>query len=887
MKTVLSGNGENCRCGRIHLLFRVVLWLAICLIASGCVSAPDDTPETSSGGWWLFGKTVSGGRVPLFVIEQNGLTVKDYPVRTGVSFPPGGLTDAQSIHMSDSDAILFPDVETLSTWPDGSVRWASVGFPVNLKPNESRRYQLYFGDRAIRRPLTVPPQPSYRTITQGRIRMELGADNHLARLLFDLNKDGEFSANETVLGDSDNPAIRPFIRLIDIRDCETAESVRARLSNIASFRERQSLCVSPLGPASGLSAVIEFAGSNRARVRIDGTLLSEAGDSRIPFTLRIESLGALNALVLDYRVAFNIDPHNDLPIDIGLLLRTASASAQDGRLTLRFDDVAEYPDFRHHFLETPAGRVSLSDPNALFANEKRFALTPNRFSAFLASPGVSAVELIFPFRRKVMTCGLTERKESAWRAISFYDMSEALSVSLLDPLSRRCPAWNNEFERTESFERYLKKDWERINASVPNDVRAMKAVRRARSLAGASLSRRLIVRLDDSAGATDVEPVTETLARPPLVVLPAVWHSTASVLPLADQIPEDRFPRAARALDAAFNWIDRHDREPGFLSGNFETGAYPTIYRRAPDAGDAPDVGDRWQLPMGAGGWSTDETNWRSAFRARALSSPSGAAFDRYLNAVRYITDIRLTRTSGSDLRQTGYVKTGGETHFCGDANDGETTYPSLWTDAFYLTGDPLFQDALNASLDAALARIRRNGNTAPLSIGDARIIAAAYERDGAVQYQTLIDDWLKQRLAIADASPSSLDAAAVAHRVALYEGDGTAKRCLIAVADACLNAAEDETDAMNAVRAARVWLDAWQLTGRRKYLNAAVLRFNDFEIIRRADRWADANDPALSTIVPKDYLNDIRVLGEADTLIRLVSVMIRERYIEPLAPAN
>jgi len=62
-------------------------------------------------------------------MTRKGKPVSGWPLRTGIPFPFGVLKSANDLRLESGDgsAEIESQIDTLATWPDGSVKSALVG----------------------------------------------------------------------------------------------------------------------------------------------------------------------------------------------------------------------------------------------------------------------------------------------------------------------------------------------------------------------------------------------------------------------------------------------------------------------------------------------------------------------------------------------------------------------------------------------------------------------------------------------------------------------------------------------------------------------------------------------------------------------------------------
>jgi hypothetical protein len=116
--------------------------------------------------------------VRLTVEEPVGVERRQWPVSSGIPLPEGTLRDDQAAALFAAGGGELPlQTETLARWPDGSVRWLLLDFPVDLAAKEERLLTLRYGTEVRRAPVESPVRIAQAddgkvTIETGPVRLE-------------------------------------------------------------------------------------------------------------------------------------------------------------------------------------------------------------------------------------------------------------------------------------------------------------------------------------------------------------------------------------------------------------------------------------------------------------------------------------------------------------------------------------------------------------------------------------------------------------------------------------------------------------------------------------------------------------------------------------------
>ena len=78
------------------------------------------------------------------VTEHDGMARQDFPVTGGMPLAQGAVTDAATLELRDDRGASVPSqAQATSRWPDGSVRWVLLDFPVVVAALQTRLVGTY------------------------------------------------------------------------------------------------------------------------------------------------------------------------------------------------------------------------------------------------------------------------------------------------------------------------------------------------------------------------------------------------------------------------------------------------------------------------------------------------------------------------------------------------------------------------------------------------------------------------------------------------------------------------------------------------------------------------------------------------------------------------
>ncbi|MEA3401811.1 MAG: hypothetical protein U9R79_11275 [Armatimonadota bacterium] len=141
-------------------------------------------------------------RVPLRV---SGAAGQRRPVTSGLPFPPGALGSAEHVRVLDPDGREVPaQVEVVTRWPDGSVKWVLLDFQADVPDSGQARYALEFGRRvrraAVEQGLTIDESDEAIAVGTGTLRVRLGREDFalLGEAWLDRDGDGTYADDERI-----------------------------------------------------------------------------------------------------------------------------------------------------------------------------------------------------------------------------------------------------------------------------------------------------------------------------------------------------------------------------------------------------------------------------------------------------------------------------------------------------------------------------------------------------------------------------------------------------------------------------------------------------------------------------------------------------------------
>ena len=153
----------------------------------------------------LLPNATQSAEIRLTVSEPSQIARPSWPVTSGVPLARGALRDPSHAALYDQAGNRLPlQTEALTRWPDGSIRWLLLDFPIDLQAGATARPVLHYGQETRQveptNPLKVVESPAGVTIHTGPLKVELNKRGFrlLDRVWLDRNNDGHFADAERI-----------------------------------------------------------------------------------------------------------------------------------------------------------------------------------------------------------------------------------------------------------------------------------------------------------------------------------------------------------------------------------------------------------------------------------------------------------------------------------------------------------------------------------------------------------------------------------------------------------------------------------------------------------------------------------------------------------------
>ena len=157
----------------------------------------------------LLSTSVWSAEVRLTVTEPSGVARVSWPVTSGIPLGRMALRDPASVVLIDGRGNHLPlQTEVLTRWPDGSIRWLLIDFPIELAAHESTVLKLRYGKGVVTKAhegrfagrCRVNETEDDVSVDTGTLRLDISKKRFrlLDRVWHDRNGDGQYSDDERI-----------------------------------------------------------------------------------------------------------------------------------------------------------------------------------------------------------------------------------------------------------------------------------------------------------------------------------------------------------------------------------------------------------------------------------------------------------------------------------------------------------------------------------------------------------------------------------------------------------------------------------------------------------------------------------------------------------------
>ena len=286
---------------------------------------------------------VARGQVPLSVKTPNVAAQATVYVSSGVPFPAGHLASADAVRLLDQQGREVPvQTQALARWPDGTVKWLHLVFPVTVSA-EALRLTLEYGTSVksspVKQQIHVQETAEGVEIVTGPLRLELSRGGFAppGRVWLDLNADGQFKPEERMTQEAGESGV--------------------------VLRDSDGKVFTSFAPPD--EVVVEESGPLRVGVRIRGRHVAKDGSKLFTYTVRVYAYAGQSYVRLFYTFGNDqlqrmftsvqgIDLTTGLSLDGPI---SCAFGGEAGRPVSAQDRIELYQDYENHFRAAAHGKT--------------------------------------------------------------------------------------------------------------------------------------------------------------------------------------------------------------------------------------------------------------------------------------------------------------------------------------------------------------------------------------------------------------------------------------------------------------------------------------------------------------------------------------------------
>lgn len=254
------------------------------------------------------------GRIPLKIPERDFLPNTPWPIRTGVPFPKGALTDPSQVRLLADGKEVPCQASVRARWaPRGSIRWLGLTFVAEFKDGKCPKYELAYGEKREAKPaspVSVQETEADIGITNGCLRFVVAKTGYsgVHRVWLDRDGDEQFGDDELVIAGSSETS--PYV--VD-KDGVVYQAARDR----------------------DVVIEVEESGPVHAVIRASGWLEASSGKKLCKHTTYYEVFAGLPHVFVNHTVVITYDTRTNRLKDVAFPVGAQGEGATFGVLGLR------------------------------------------------------------------------------------------------------------------------------------------------------------------------------------------------------------------------------------------------------------------------------------------------------------------------------------------------------------------------------------------------------------------------------------------------------------------------------------------------------------------------------------------------------------------------
>ena len=621
-------------------------WLRPMLTALGC----------AAWGW--------GGTVRLTVTEPSAVDRQRWPVTAGVPFARGELQSDKAVLTDGTGAVVPCDGRVLARWRDGSVLCLLLDFQTDLSAGESRSFRLAYGADA--QSLSTPAvglQAIAVSESEDTIAIDTGG------LAVTISRRAFSLLSSATLADGTPLLAGPGSMYVDVDRVPPGEPneeewLRSSGDPAGARTER----FDPTLSRQPFTARVEWQGSMRVVVRLDGMHATAAGEEGYPYTVRLTFHAGKAWVWLDHTLTFSgevkrhfvrrIAVRHALAVKGTPSIVVGGATAhvmpdatswasllEPGNTTLRHG--VPYTDIRPVAYQVDAGRAR-EDSQRIAAGERAKGWVCLRGAATAATSAVRHFSKLWP--KEVCV-------DSQARALTQYLWPDRGGLVL--DLRRRYDYVENEVHYDLSLH--------------PNGGE------------GIAKTHELLLWFHDAQVPVDrIAAVVAAFETPLFAVAPSEWYGGSDFIPRFHPRDPARFPRFEAFMDLAMEWRLRNVAQFGW-HGFVDFG--DTMFHGYETPCHSGECSPKSWNSRGYVGWLNNDGAEARTILLHFLRSGDLRLLEHWRNMVRHVTDIDTVHVDANNPEFVGGGHRHDQQHWGnGVRGYGTATFGAM--DLYLLTGD-------------------------------------------------------------------------------------------------------------------------------------------------------------------------------------------------------
>lgn len=600
--------------------------LAGALVLTGAAAMPAGVKESEPSS------------VPLRIEEPSGVARKAWPVTSGVPFAKGLLADPANALLVDEAGKPVPaDIRVTSRWRDNSVMWLLLDFQVDLDPGQIKTFRLLYGP-TVKSPKPVARGAAAVTVSETVEAISVSTGALIARI-----SKVAFSLPEAItLADGTQALKSPGRMYLDVDHLLGPPQEENWLRKLDHTERTERF--DPRLSKKPFTASVEWQGTMRTVVRLEGWHGSAAGRDEYPYVVRLTFYAGKPWIEIMHTVVFTGDVKRDfirrMAVEHELVIRRAGVversvsfirrMAVEHKLALPEKGAIVFGGSSPHEMPAGTGWASLLETGMSVLRHK-VPYTEVKPVAYVVDAGTSAAQSARVASGEWAKGWATLRggKRAASVAIRYFDKLFPKEIAV-DAASGTITQylWADRGEQVLD----LRRRYDYVDNKTHYDLGMWPKGGR-----GAAKTHQMLMWFGDgSENAREADAIAGAFAKRLFALAPPEWYGTCDVWPRFHQRDPQRFPRLEAIMDLAMEWRLRNVSQFGWY-GFIDFG--DTLFLGYELPCHSGESGPKSWASRGYVGWLNGEGLDRVNL-VHYLRSGDRRLFDYWEAMVRHITDL-------------------------------------------------------------------------------------------------------------------------------------------------------------------------------------------------------------------------------------------------------